>query len=74
MTGLSMIVARRFLSAMFTFFTSPLSHRIFAIDTNPEKFAQAMDWGATETLNPKDYDKPIQQVLIGLTEWGVEYT
>ncbi len=36
--------------------------RIFAIDINPDKFELAKKWGATECLNPKDYDKPIQQV------------
>jgi Zn-dependent alcohol dehydrogenase len=39
--------------------------RIIAIDTNPAKFAQAMQWGATECLNPLDCgDKTIQQVAI----------
>lgn len=36
--------------------------RIFAIDTNPKKFELAKKWGATDCLNPKDFDKPIQQV------------
>lgn len=36
--------------------------RIFAIDINPSKFDLAKKWGATECLNPKDFDKPIQQV------------
>ena len=22
----------------------------------------------------QDYDKPIQQVIVGMTEWGVDYT
>ena len=37
--------------------------RIFAIDTNPSKFKIAKELGATDCVNPKDYDKPIQQVL-----------
>eukprot|EP00798_Chlamydomonas_sp_ICE-L_P021799 gene21799-28821_t len=48
--------------------------RIFAIDINPEKFEAAKEWGATDCLNPKDFDKPIQEVLVGMTEWGVDYT
>lgn len=39
------------------FFHSPISQagasRIFAIDINPDKFPIAMEWGATECLNPK---------------------
>ena len=48
--------------------------RIFAIDVNEDKFEQAMSLGATEALNPIKYDKPIQQVLVGMTQWGVDYT
>merc|ERR1719210_2481640 len=35
---------------------------IFAIDVNPGKFEIAKKLGATDCLNPKDYDKPIQKV------------
>ncbi|GAB1654096.1 S-(hydroxymethyl)glutathione dehydrogenase/class III alcohol dehydrogenase [Mannheimia haemolytica] len=48
--------------------------RIFAIDTNPEKFALAKEFGATDCLNPNDFDKPIQQVIIEQTKWGVDHT
>lgn len=48
--------------------------RIFAIDINPSKFEAAKEWGATDCLNPKDYEKPIQAVLVEMTEWGVDYT
>lgn len=48
--------------------------RIFAIDTNPDKFELAGAFGATDFLNPKDYDKPIQQVLVEMTTWGVDHT
>jgi S-(hydroxymethyl)glutathione dehydrogenase/alcohol dehydrogenase len=41
--------------------------RIIAIDTNPTKFELARQFGATDCINPKDYDKPIQQVLIEMT-------
>lgn len=48
--------------------------RIFAIDTNPEKFELAKAFGATDCLNPKDCDKPIQQVLVEMTDWGIDHT
>ena len=30
--------------------------------------------GATDFVNPKDYDKPIQQVIVDLTNGGVDYS
>lgn len=48
--------------------------RIIAIDTNPSKFELAKEFGATECINPKDYDKPIQQVIIEKTTWGVDHS
>ena len=36
---------------------------IYAVDVNPAKFGIAKELGATECINPADYDKPIQQVL-----------
>ncbi|MBN0210675.1 zinc-binding dehydrogenase, partial [Pseudomonas aeruginosa] len=48
--------------------------RIIAIDTNPAKFELARTFGATECLNPKDFDKPIHEVLIEMTGWGVDHT
>eukprot|EP00128_Syssomonas_multiformis_P017193 Colp12_sorted_trinity150504_noHs@1288 len=48
--------------------------RIIAIDINPAKFDLARQFGATECVNPKDYSKPIQQVLVDLTDGGLDYT
>eukprot|EP01091_Cochliopodium_minus_P011904 TRINITY_DN3494_c0_g1_i1.p1 TRINITY_DN3494_c0_g1~~TRINITY_DN3494_c0_g1_i1.p1 ORF type:complete len:378 (-),score=127.94 TRINITY_DN3494_c0_g1_i1:60-1193(-) len=48
--------------------------RIIGIDMNPEKFKFAKELGATECINPKDYDKPIQQVIADLTDGGVDYS
>ncbi|HAI46322.1 MAG TPA: S-(hydroxymethyl)glutathione dehydrogenase, partial [Stenotrophomonas sp.] len=48
--------------------------RIFAIDTNPSKFDLARQFGATDCINPKDFDKPIQQVIVEMTTWGVDHT
>ena len=49
---------------------------IIAIDTNPAKFETALSWGATDTLNPKDYDEPLAQVLVKKSPsgWGWDYT
>ena len=49
--------------------------RIIAIDTNPDKFTLARQLGATDFVNPKDYpDTPIQQVIVDLTDGGVDYS
>ncbi|ERM98027.1 hypothetical protein AMTR_s00120p00062220 [Amborella trichopoda] len=33
-----------------------------------------MKFGVTEFVNPKDHEKPIQQVIIELTDGGVDYS
>ncbi|MCF8999660.1 S-(hydroxymethyl)glutathione dehydrogenase/class III alcohol dehydrogenase [Acinetobacter nectaris] len=48
--------------------------RIIVIDTNPEKFKLAEEFGATDFLNPKDFDQPIQQVIVEMTGWGVDHS
>lgn len=48
--------------------------RIYAIDINDAKFEMARHLGATDFINPKKYDKPIQQVVVDLTEGGVDYS
>ncbi|KGM54714.1 S-(hydroxymethyl)glutathione dehydrogenase [Lysobacter arseniciresistens ZS79] len=48
--------------------------RIIAIDTNPDKFALAKEMGATDCVNPKDFDKPVQQVVVEMTGWGVDHS
>ena len=48
--------------------------RILAIDINPAKRDVALSLGATDFINPKDYDKPIQDVIVELTEGGVDYS
>ncbi|XP_043917317.1 alcohol dehydrogenase class-3-like isoform X2 [Protopterus annectens] len=45
--------------------------QIFGIDINKEKFNKAKELGATACLHPQDYDKPISEVLIELTNGGV---
>ena len=49
--------------------------RIIAIDMNSDKFTMARQLGATDFINPKDYpDTPIQQVIVDLTDGGVDYS
>jgi S-(hydroxymethyl)glutathione dehydrogenase / alcohol dehydrogenase len=48
--------------------------RIIAVDVNPAKFELARRMGATDCVNPKDHDKPIQQVIIEMTGWGVDHS
>ncbi len=48
--------------------------RIIAIDINPDKFTFAKQLGATDCVNPKDYDLPIQQVIVDMTNGGVDYS
>ena len=30
--------------------------------------------GCTECVNPSSHDDPIQKVLVGMTQWGLDYT
>ncbi len=48
--------------------------RILAIDVNPGKFEFARQLGATDTIDPRAYDLPIQQVIVELTDGGVDYS
>ena len=48
--------------------------RIIGIDVNPEKFAIARQLGATDCINPREFDAPIQQVILDLTDGGVDYS
>ena len=54
--------------------TMAKASRIIAVDINPEKEQMARQLGATDFVNPKDYDKPIQQVIVDLTNGGVDYS
>ncbi|MGF1702869.1 S-(hydroxymethyl)glutathione dehydrogenase/class III alcohol dehydrogenase [Photobacterium makurazakiensis] len=48
--------------------------RIIAIDINESKFELARKLGATDCVNPKDFDKPIQDVIVEMTDGGVDYS
>ncbi|XP_070768921.1 alcohol dehydrogenase class-3-like [Enoplosus armatus] len=47
--------------------------RIIGVDVNPDKFEKAELFGASECVNPKDHNKPIQEVLVEMTGGGVDY-
>src|SRR5687768_7625475 len=42
--------------------------RILGIDTNPAKFVLAQEMGATECVNPKDHARPVQEVIVEMTD------
>lgn len=48
--------------------------RIIGVDLNPAKFELAKQFGATECINPLDHQKPIQEIITGLTDGGLDYT
>ncbi|XP_042135935.1 alcohol dehydrogenase 6 [Peromyscus maniculatus bairdii] len=48
--------------------------RIIAVDTNKDKFAKAKTVGATECIDPQDFEKPIQQVLFDMMNDGADFT
>lgn len=48
--------------------------RILAIDINDAKFELARQFGATDCINPQQFDLPIQQVIVELTDGGVDYS
>lgn len=47
--------------------------RVIGVDVNPDKFEKAKMFGATECVNPQNHAKPIQEVLVEMTEGGVDY-
>ncbi|WP_444917244.1 S-(hydroxymethyl)glutathione dehydrogenase/class III alcohol dehydrogenase [Microbulbifer sp. JMSA003] len=54
--------------------TMAKASRIIAIDINESKFELSRKLGATDCINPNNYDKPIQEVIVELTEGGVDYS
>jgi len=48
--------------------------KIIAIDINNDKVKIAKEFGATDFVNPKEHEKPIQQVLSDMTDGGLDYT
>ncbi|CAI8598449.1 unnamed protein product [Vicia faba] len=46
--------------------------RIIGIDLFPNRFELAKKFGVTDFINPKDHDKPVQQVIAEMTNGGVD--
>uniref|UniRef100_A0A6N2NAI9 alcohol dehydrogenase n=1 Tax=Salix viminalis TaxID=40686 RepID=A0A6N2NAI9_SALVM len=46
--------------------------RIIGVDLNSNRFEEAKKFGVTEFVNPKDYDKPVQEVIAEMTDGGVD--
>ncbi|ASG06833.1 S-(hydroxymethyl)glutathione dehydrogenase/class III alcohol dehydrogenase [Vibrio anguillarum] len=62
--GLSAIIGARMAGAS----------RIIGIDINENKFELATQLGATDCLNPKTLTKQIQEVIIEMTDGGVDFS
>ncbi len=50
------------------------AQRIIAVDVNPAKFVMAKHLGATDFLNANEQARPIHEVIIDLTDGGVDYS
>ena len=50
------------------------ANKVIGIDINESKFDLAKQLGATDCINPKNFDKPIQDVIVEMTDGGVEYS
>ena len=48
--------------------------RIIGIDTNPGKFDLARQMGATDVTNPKDHAQPIHDLIVAMTDGGVDFS
>ncbi len=48
--------------------------RIIGVDINDGKAEIAKAFGATDFINPKNFDKPIEQVIVEMTDGGVDYS
>jgi len=48
--------------------------RIIGVDINPAKFAMARELGATDFVNPRDHERPLQEVIVAMTDGGVDYS
>jgi S-(hydroxymethyl)glutathione dehydrogenase/alcohol dehydrogenase len=62
--GLSAIIGARMAGAS----------RIIGIDINESKFDLAKQLGATDVISPKNFDKPIQEVIVEMTDGGVDFS
>ncbi|PCJ47032.1 MAG: S-(hydroxymethyl)glutathione dehydrogenase/class III alcohol dehydrogenase [Gammaproteobacteria bacterium] len=54
--------------------TMAKASRIIVIDINESKFELATKLGATDCINPNDHERPIQDVIVEMTDGGVDYS
>lgn len=47
---------------------------LLLVDTNPDKYKLAAEFGATDFVNPKDHDRPVQEVIVEMTGWGGDHS
>jgi len=54
------------------------ARKIIGVDTDPNKYDRAKEWGCTDCVNPKDHDKPVSEVIVEMTTedglGGVDYS
>ena len=50
------------------------AEQIIGVDINPDKFEMAKLLGATDFINPKEHDAPVQEVIVDYTNGGVDYS
>jgi S-(hydroxymethyl)glutathione dehydrogenase/alcohol dehydrogenase len=50
------------------------AERIICVDINVSKSEMAMQLGATDFVNPTEHDRPIQEVIVDMTDGGVDYS
>jgi S-(hydroxymethyl)glutathione dehydrogenase/alcohol dehydrogenase len=50
------------------------AERIIAVDINPKKFDMAKSLGATDFINSTEQERPVQEVIVDLTDGGVDYS
>jgi S-(hydroxymethyl)glutathione dehydrogenase/alcohol dehydrogenase len=50
------------------------AEQIIGVDINPDKFEMAKALGATDFINPKEHDAPVQEVIVDHTNGGVDYS
>ena len=50
------------------------AERIMVVDINSTKFEMAKLLGATDFINPSEQSRPVQEVIIDLTDGGVDYS
>ncbi|WP_330926973.1 S-(hydroxymethyl)glutathione dehydrogenase/class III alcohol dehydrogenase [Candidatus Sororendozoicomonas aggregata] len=48
--------------------------RIIGVDINESKFSLAKKSGATDCINPNHFDKPIEEVIVEMTDGGVDFS